>query len=261
LLIYVLFKSKSRKRDLGFFIAYFGFTLVVETVVYVFLKAYEYYPLVIPNSPKNDGVFGNLVSQFSISSVALFISVFEVSFKGVVLSSASFYFIEKLFLALGIYKHYWYKAWITFVGLLILFQFAKKWYSKLSTDNSKLVYYLTCILGILSLYLPTTNWIGILTGYFDIKDNIVADPYISHAVIAIPKYLIQINLYYFLYKRRSKWIWYLSVFTVMLIADTILYYNNLLYVKDGFIVIYTAISLASVFFYVYIMAKLLSNKN
>jgi hypothetical protein len=256
---YVLFKSKERKRDLGFFFAVFGLTLMIETVIYIFLRAYEYYPHIIPNSPKNDGVVGNLFSQFSISIAALFVCVFEISLKGVVWIAAAFYSIEKLFLALGIYRHNWYKAWITFIGVIILFEFIKKWYSTVIKSNSQVIRYITITLGVLSLYLPTTNWIGILSGYYEIKDNILVDPYISHAVITIPKYLLQMNLVYFLYNKKAKWIWYSTAFALILIGDIILYYTNFLYVKDGFLLIYSGISFLTIYIYVHLMKKLIYN--
>lgn len=260
LLSIVLTKSKRRKRDFGFFVAVFGLTLIIETVIYVFFRAYEYFPHFIPNSPPNDGVMGNLVSQFSISSAALFVCVFKLPFRGVVLSAAVFYFIEKLFLLLGIYQHYWYKTWMTFVGIIILFEFIKRWYSVIFKSNSKVIQYITTLLGVLSLYLPTTNWIGILSGYFVVKANILIDPFISHAVVAIPKYLIQMNIIYFLYNKRANWIMYSVAFAVLFMVDVILYYTNLMHVKDGFLLIYSGISFATVYLYVYCMNKLIYSK-
>jgi hypothetical protein len=253
----VLLKSKHRKRDLGFFIAVFGFTLLIETIIYVFLRAYEYYPYIIPNSPKNDGVLGNLISQFSISSVTLLVCVFKIPFRGMVLASGCFYFIEKLFLDLGIYKHHWYSTWITFLGLIVIFKLTQKWYAKVITKENKLINYITIIIGALSLYLPTTNWIGILSGYYEIKDNILVDPYISHAVVTIPKYFIQIITAYFLYIRKANWLWNLAAFAVLLAADIVLYYTKFMYVKDGFLFLYSLISFSTSYLYVYIMKNLL----
>jgi hypothetical protein len=246
-----------RKRDLGFFMSVFGLTLLIETVIYVFLRAYEYYPLIIPNSSKNDGVVGNIISQFSITTAALYICVFQHSFKRMVLVAAIFYFIEKLFLFLGIYRIYWYKSWITFVGIIVIFVFVKKWYKIVFKSNNKALRYITVMLGVISLYLPTTNWIGILSGYYEIKDNILIDPYISHAVIAIPKYLIQMNIVYFLYIKRANWIWYFAAFATTLMGDVILYYTNLMYVKEGFLIIYSGLSFFTIYLYIYSMKKLL----
>lgn len=257
LLTWTLFKSKQRKRDLGFFFAIFGLTLFIETVIYVFLKAYEYYPLIIPHSPKNDGVVGNILSQLSISTTALFVCVFKVPIIGVVLAAAMFYLIEELFLALGIYQQYWYKSWITFVGVIILFQTIKKWHKLTINNDSQVIQYITIILGAIAIYLPTTNWIGILSGYFDIKEDILIDPYISHAIVAIPKYLIQINMVYFLIKRKPGWIWNMVVILFLLSGDVILYYTKLINVKEGWLLIYSGISIFTAYLYIYIMDKLL----
>lgn len=257
MLSYVLFKSKLRKKDFGFFLAIFGLTLFIETLIYIFLRAYEYYPQLIPNSPKNDGVIGNIISQLSISATALLICVFNIPFKGIILAGASFYLIEELFLSLGIYKHYWYKSWITFVGLTILFQIIKKWYKLTFIGKNQVIQYITIMLGAIALFLPTTNWIGILSGYFEIKDDILIDPFISHAIVAIPKYLIMINLVYFLIKKRANWIWNIAMIIVTMSCDSILYYTKLMYVREGWLFIYSGISLFTAYLYIYIMDRLL----
>lgn len=253
----IIIKSKQKKKDLGFFLAVFGMTLIIETIIYVFLRAYEYYPLIITTSPKDDGVLGNIISQFSISTAILFVCFFHISTKGIVLITFLFYIIEKLFLFLEIYKHYWYKEWITSIGLIVLFKLSLIWYRKVFTSSNKLLKYTTVLLGVLSLYLPTTNWIAVLSGYFDIKDNLLIDPYISHALIAIPKYLIMMNIVYFLYDKKAKWFWYIVTFSVIFICDTILYYTNLMYVKDGFLFIYSGICFLTVYLYIVSMRKLL----
>jgi hypothetical protein len=246
-----------RKRDLGFLIAIFGMTLFIETVIYIFLRAYEYYPLLIPNSPKNDGVLGNIISQVSISVAGLLVCVLEMSFRGIVITGAMFFLIEELFLTLGIYKHYWYKSWITFVGVIILYLTIKKWYKLAFRSNNQSIQYLTIICGTIAMYLPTTNWIGVLSGYFEIKDDILIDPFISHAVVTIPKYLIMINVVYILIKNKASRLWHLVTIVVILMFDAILYYTNLMYVKEGWLLIYSGICIFTTYLYINIMIKLL----
>lgn len=257
LLSYTLLKSKRRKRDFGFFFSMFGFAFVIETVIYIFLKAYEYYPRIIPQSPKNDGVIGNIASQFAITVVALFICIFDISLIGVIILGFIFFLIENLFLTLGIYQDFWYKPWITFVITIIGFEVVKKWYKTTFTSKSELVHYTNVILGVLALFLPTTNWIGILSGYVAVKANILIDPYISHAVVSIPKYLIQINMVYFLYRYRAGWVWNAVGIAVVFIGDAVLYYTKLIYIKDNWLLIFSGISVITTYLYVFAMEKLL----
>lgn len=257
LLCYILFKSKTRKRDFGFFLAVFGLTLLIETILYIFLKAYEYYPHIIPQSPKDDGVVGNIISQISISTAALYVCVFDVSLGGIIISAAVFFLIEELFLALGIYQHYWYQSWITFVGVIILYQSIKKWYQSTTKGIRPVNWYITIMLGALALYLPTTNWIGILSGYFDIKEDILIDPFISHAVIAIPKYLMLLNAVYHLVEKKASLLWNAAFISTMVLLDAILYYTKIIHVKEGWLLIYSGISIFTAYLYINIMSKLL----
>lgn len=260
LLSYILIKSKRRKRDLGFFFAIVGLTFIIETIIYVFLRAYEYYPLIIPGSPADDGVMGNILSQFLVSTAALFICSFEVPLRGVIATGGIFYLIEKLFLGLGIYKYYWYRTWMTFVGFIILFEIIKKWYKSVVRTSSNTSHYFTIMLGLMALYLPTTNWIAILFGYFVLKVDSFANPLISHAVIAIPKYIIQMNLVYFLYKHKANWVWNITAIAAMLLGDAVLYYAGIVHVKEGWLLVYSGISILTIYLYVFIMNKLLYSK-
>lgn len=253
----MLFKSKKRKRDLGFFISVLGLSFLIETIIYIFLRAYEYYPNIIPNSPKNDGVAGNIISQFSISTASLLICVFNISFKGTALIVVIFYFIEILFLDLGIYETFWYRPWITSIGLITFFTFVKRWYKAFLIRNSGKMHYLTVIPGVITLFLLTTNWITILTGHVVVKPDILIDPFISHAVVAIPKYLIQINMVYFLRRYNANWLWNAAVIAFILLVDAVLYYTNIVYVKEGWLFIYSGISIFTLYFYVHLMQKLL----
>lgn len=257
LLVYVFIKAKEKKRVLGFFLALFGLALFIETIIYIFLKAYEYYPGIIPNSAKNDGVLGNICSQLSVSIAALFISVFNIRFRGVVLIGAIYFGIEWLFLALGIYQIFWYRPWITLILLTSSFEIAKRWYRTVMGRHNRVLCSVTAILGIFALYLPTTNWFGILSGFYDIKEDILIDPYISHAVVAIPKYTTQILMFYFLNKCKANWVWYAVVVGVVLSADVLLNYTGLLFVKDGLVLVYSAITIITTYLYILLMEKLL----
>lgn len=257
LLLFVLFKSKNKKRNLGFFFAIMGLAFIIETVIYIFLRAYEYYPLIIPFSPKNDAVIGNIISQLSISTAALLVCVFDISFIGIIISGIVFFFIDILFVMLGIYEHYWYKSWYTLAGVIILFTLIKRWYESIIESRGRNPHYFTIILGVLTLYLPTTNWIGILSGFVVFKEDILIDPFISHAIIAIPKYLFLINMVYLLQKHRARWFWNAAFVALMLLIDAALYYGRLIYVKEGWLFIYSGLSIFTAYLYVSIMNSLI----
>jgi hypothetical protein len=98
----------------------------IEVTIFCFLKAYNYYPMVFPQSPINDGLAGNLFSQFSITATSLLIAVFNLNDYYFFIFGGIYGIIEELFLKLGIYSHNWYQTWITVLGLILIFWMTKK---------------------------------------------------------------------------------------------------------------------------------------
>ncbi|MDP4128312.1 MAG: hypothetical protein Q8912_15445, partial [Bacillota bacterium] len=79
-IIALLKKANNRKHVTALYLIIAGITFSFEATVYLFLKAYDYYPMIFPQSPLNDGLAGNLFSQFSVTASALLISVLNLKY-------------------------------------------------------------------------------------------------------------------------------------------------------------------------------------
>lgn len=71
----IFLKVKNRGKIIALYLTISGLTFCFEMVILSVLKAYEYYPKLIPHSPADDSIAGNLFSQFSVSATALLIAV------------------------------------------------------------------------------------------------------------------------------------------------------------------------------------------
>jgi hypothetical protein len=64
-IIFILKKADNRKHVVSFLFIISGMTFCIEAIICCFLKAYNYYPMIIPQSPIDDNLAGNLFSQYS----------------------------------------------------------------------------------------------------------------------------------------------------------------------------------------------------
>jgi hypothetical protein len=149
--------------------------------VFIGLKSYEYYPLVLKD-PYHDMVLGAYLSQMVyVSSVALFIAAFHLSWRAILIFTGMFVAIEFLFLALGVYKLNWWNPGYTAAGLIFYFYIAKKWYSSLVQGPSRIMRLITLfcmcqiLYGNLMVYVTFAGHYQIVLGWFDgaAKDTLV----------------------------------------------------------------------------------------
>jgi len=130
-IIFVLARSKNRARVFAFYLSVCGAAFLFEMILFAFLKAYDYYPMIVDNvSRLDDGLAGNLFSQFSVSATALLICELDLKFYWQTALAFVYGAIEELFLYLGVYRHNWYQTWITVAGLIVLFGIVKAAYKK-----------------------------------------------------------------------------------------------------------------------------------
>lgn len=183
-IIYTLYHSENRFRTFAFYLTLAGLPLIFETIILVFFDAYVYYPKLIRDSnldPFNDVLAGNLFSQFSVASSALLLTVLQKPFLWNLVVSFLYCLVEELFIALDIYRHHWWKTWMTFIGLLLFFTISKWIYKHLLKGLRPIYYYY----GYINLGMFPISTIIILWGLLDLfglmrfTENLFANPKIS----------------------------------------------------------------------------------
>jgi hypothetical protein len=106
-----------------------GMGYIIETIIYIFLRSYEYKPNFIQHNSFYDSTLGAFVSNAaSLPVVATLISTFHLGWIWIVLFSGLFVGIEWLFLKLHIYSHNWWRLEYTGFGLLFYFRISKVFY-------------------------------------------------------------------------------------------------------------------------------------
>jgi hypothetical protein len=146
---------------MAFYFTLSGMTLWLETVLLIFLEAYAYHPIIITNPAHayDDILAGNLFSQFSVSaSMMLMIAVLRLKPKWYILLALAYGAIEELFIALGIYEHFWYRTWYTVALLPFAFLIARKMYDRLCEGLKPFFYIVYVGFSLFALTVVTLLW-------------------------------------------------------------------------------------------------------
>lgn len=232
-LAFILIKTQRRQFVLAHYISLTGATLLYEAIIFIFLKAYFYYPHIIQNSYYDDGLAGNLFSQFSVASTAILIAVFDLNIYWIVALAGVYGLIEKLFIYLGIFTLYWYRTWMTFFSLILLFWFAKKIYSKSLKNMKPIMYYLWIFIGLCTLYQITINWAFMLTGLRDYSRTWLTDPINSRYLISLFIYSLLTPILMMIYFKKLKWAWIVLIILCFYGLNYIASEIHLFYFREG----------------------------
>lgn len=243
-LIFIMVRAKRRNLTFAFFLTMMGIAFSLETVILIFLKSYEYYPMIFAASsdPFNDSIAGNIFSQFSVSVSVLLAIVLNLKYYWYFILAAIYGVVEELFLSLGIYRHNWYRTWMTVAMFPIAIWMTKRMYSKLIQGIKPISYYGYVILSLFPLYSITILWGLQLMGYLAFNTTILHDPINSRYLIALIIYFISPSVIMMIvYFGKFKFYW--KVLAIAMLYG--LYYSsyrfNLVWVKQGcFVAVSTA---------------------
>ncbi|MDO0825878.1 hypothetical protein [Desulfosporosinus nitroreducens] len=258
-LIFVMVRVENRKLTIAFYLTLLGIVLHFETIIFIFMDAYAYYPMIIKNPPMpiDDMLMGNLFSQTSVSATALLVAVLNLKYYWFIIFAVMYGIIEELFLSLGIYSHNWYQTWMTVISLPIYFWVAKKMYEKIIRGIKPLFYYGYIYLG---LFLPSsatlTHMFFILTRHQDFNATLFPDPVTSRFLIFWVHFhllSIPIMLIYFL---RFNFIWKALVIIALYIIYYIGYKLNLIWIKEGWFLPVSTANIFGMYLSVVILDKL-----
>jgi hypothetical protein len=127
IVLFVLSWRKAKdKKIIIFYLCMAGFIYYFEFIILVLLKSYVYLPGIFKD-PYFDNIFGANVSDgFIVPLAAVFIAIFKLGIGWIVGIIFCFLGIEDLFLALEVYKQFWWKT--IYTGLFLPIQFVLgKW--------------------------------------------------------------------------------------------------------------------------------------
>jgi len=204
-IVYALYKSKYRKQTLAFYLTASGVGFVGESFLFLFFKAYNYYPMLIPGNTLHDGLVGNLFSQFSVAATALLIAVLNLDYRYFIIFAGVYAIIEELFLFLGIYRHNWYHTWMTVVLLLVYFRLVKIMYARLNNRLTPLLNYLYFFFALWPLHFGLTVFPFMVYGYQIYIAYIFSDPTSNETFLMILNYIVLYSVMRLIYFSNSKW--------------------------------------------------------
>lgn len=254
-LILIFIKVKYPKLVLAMFITITGVVFAFEMSIAGF-HAYEYSPKIIPQSPYDDSVAGNYFSQYSVSATALLIAVYGLKNHWYVLFAAAYAIIEDLFVKLEIYKQYWYKTWMTVIGLLILFWIVKKIYESSSEHIGRIWLYIYIYFGLTSLHV-NTMWLARVLGIHSFGSAPFSANAMKYGVFISGGYMLIVGITIMaIYFSKIRWWWRAVVILLLYIIHYIAYKLGLMYYTKGWFLPFTTIAIFSMYLYTYILDKL-----
>jgi hypothetical protein len=255
-LVIIFIKSTNRKHVLALYLTICGITFCAfEVIILMCLKAYIYFPKIFTNQ-HDDSVVGNLFSQTSVSATAVLIAVFNLKFHWQIIIALIYGGIEELFILMGIYKHNWYRTWMTIVGLFILFRIAKIVSTILSKHLGRIWRYIFIYFGLCTLHLHLINWASKAVGVRSFNETLCPDTDCSIAIVAGTYHLLLAVSTMILYFTNIKWKWKVAGIFILYIAHLFAEKYQVFISADGWFFILTSISILGMYLNIYILDRL-----
>jgi hypothetical protein len=131
----ILLKRKSQKDIWTLLLSNIGFAFLFEYPTHNLFHGYRYKPSIMKKRVF-DSIIGAIFSQaIYLPITSTFLTLFNKNWKWKISFSIFYFFIEKLFLRLNIYKVYWWKPIYTLVFLNGYFYLSDGFYKALSTKK------------------------------------------------------------------------------------------------------------------------------
>lgn len=205
--IYIMVKTDNRKLMFTLFLTMSGAVFIIEVSIYGIFRAYDYYPMIFNNiSALDDGLTGNIFSQFSIGATALLISFKNLKNYWCVIFAFIYGGIEELFIVLGIYKHHWYQTWMTVAGFILIFYVLKKIYNKVVNGHpGRFLKYILNYSAIAVPHIFFLSWLFRLFNVLTFSMNKLPDPIVSSMLLFGANYILLVNIILLSYFFNAKW--------------------------------------------------------
>lgn len=107
--------------------SYFG-----ELIILGIFKGYSYKPGIFSDYFADD-INGHILTNAGLwCALAVPVGAFQLGYRWMFLIAISFMGIEELFIAFGLYEHYWWKTYLTGLAVFPFYIITRKWYSLLN---------------------------------------------------------------------------------------------------------------------------------
>ncbi|AZB42505.1 hypothetical protein CEF21_09520 [Bacillus sp. FJAT-42376] len=229
MILFLFCGMKDWRRLLPLWLFNSGLSYLFELIVYVVYDCYLYKPNVFDDQ-FTDSTFGSIFSQgLSVPAAAAFAAIYHLGIKAILLFSLLFSVIEIWFLQLNIYEHIWWRTPYTFIFIPVIFYLSKYWYARLKTEQpftqvfTHYICMITISITITWLLFAIHPSIVFQTGLFGESSR---DHTFTNAM-----YSIFISVFYTAIAFIRPFIWRGLLFTVILLTDTVLYKNHILFIQ------------------------------
>lgn len=242
-LVIIFVKADNRKDVLALYLTICGITFCgFEISTLMCLKGYDYFPKILA-SHHDDSVAGNLFSQTSVSASAVLIAVLNLRFYWYLIFVGVYGIIEEWFLHLGIYKHNWYRTWMTLGGILVIIWIAKKAKGILFHNMRRAWRYVFMFFGLCTLHLHLINWAFSAAGIRTYNANLLPNHDCSMVLLAGANHLLLGISVMILYFANIKRIWKAAGIGVLYIANYAAEHYHIFSTVNGWFFVVTSISI------------------
>jgi hypothetical protein len=128
----IVLLTKNKVRSSLLFLIMVQIAYLIETVIYIFLESYIYYPMILKGNQYFDSNMGALTSNMVIlPALATLIAAYRLGWIWQLLVIALVAGVELLFVELKIYALNWWRIQYTSMGLIFFFALARILYSRI----------------------------------------------------------------------------------------------------------------------------------
>lgn len=255
LAILLWYSPHRRKFLIALYLTITGLAFSFEMMVLTFFKAYSYMPMLIPQSPPDDSIAGNLFSQFSVSATAVLIARFRLRYYWYFIFSVAYGLIEELFLYLDIYKHNWYQTWMTVALLPILFWIAQRAHDSCLKPIWRQLRFVYIFLGLVTLHIHSISWPLNLAGIRE-YGQLLHDRNRSIIVLSLLYTLILGSAIMYIHFSRINWMRKLSIILVLYVGVRIAEHYQIILIKNHWFLFTSSIAIWGMYLYTYVLDQL-----
>lgn len=241
--VLILYKANNIKFSIAFLFSIIGLSFIFEAILVLGLNAYSYYPKLFQDSYL-DIIFGNYFSQISISSTALLLATYDLSYIWYCIFALIYFLIDIIFVRLGIYEHFWYKSFYTIFGFILFSFLTKIWYVMAKNLTNRYINYISLYFSIASFSTFTIFLGQRLLGIQLLRSNIFfTDINRNNTSSGFVYQFIVLNYLIILYKSRLSWVVKTMAISCLFIAQYFAYSAGYIYIPKGLFFTVTSLDL------------------